>query len=104
MASYDQFGRVIRSAPAPQLDIPIRPSYSYSYNSYSTPWYQRFWYWLDNSISSIGNFIARNGESFANITVRIGIWIWPLGLFGGSSPIGLAMVFSGRFSMDLEQY
>uniref|UniRef100_UPI0040259D95 SH3 domain-containing protein n=1 Tax=Candidatus Cryptobacteroides bacterium TaxID=3085639 RepID=UPI0040259D95 len=80
MASYDQFGRVIRSAPAPQLDIPIRPSYSYSYNSYSTPWYQRFWYWLDNSISSIGNFIARNGESFANITVGIGIWILAIGL------------------------
>lgn len=86
MASYDQFGRVIRSAPAPQLDIPIRESYS-SYNSYRSssyssraPWYRRLWEGFDDAITSIGNFIARNGEPFANITVGIGVWVMAIGL------------------------
>lgn len=108
---YDQFGRVIRSAPAPQVNIPVRPlRHSYldihstddfvhftvqegpildeiiqnalrqTRDRYSRPWYKKLWEGFDNTITNIGNYLARNGENFANITVGICIWILALGL------------------------
>lgn len=91
----DQFGRVIRSAPAPQLNIPTRPVRNSYFDIHdaaisnairdacrplSRPWYRRLWEGFDNAITEIGNLFARRGEDFANITVGICIWVLALGL------------------------
>lgn len=80
--AIDQYGRFIRTAPSPRINIPVRePSYSYSYNSgYSTPWYEKLWNRFDNAISSIGNFIADKGFSAAELIAGISVWIYAIGL------------------------
>lgn len=80
--AIDQYGRFIRTAPSPRINIPVRESsYSYSYSSrYSTPWYEHIWNRFDNAISSIGNFLADKGFSAAELITGISVWIYAIGL------------------------
>lgn len=80
--AIDQYGRFIRTAPSPRINIPVRESsYSNSYSSrYGTPWYENIWNWFDDAISSVGNFLADKGFSAAELITRISAWIYTIGL------------------------
>lgn len=80
--AVDQYGRFIRTAPSPRINIPLRestPSFTYNRRS-NTPWYERLWDGFDDVISSIGNFIADKGFSTAEIISGISVWIYAIGL------------------------
>lgn len=82
--AIDQYGRFIRTAPSPRINIPVREAsypYSSTYSSrYRTPWYENIWNWFDNAISSIGNFLADKGFSTAELISGISVWIYAIGL------------------------
>lgn len=77
-------------APAPRLNVPRRPtpsyssssssSYSSAYRRRSTPWYRRAWQRYDQVIGNIGNFFADKGKDIADMIVGIAIWGLAIGL------------------------
>lgn len=126
----DQYGRVIRSAPAPRVNFPIRQSstssFNYnstasrsSYRSYSDPWYQRAWEGFDDVITSIGNFIAEHGFAYAGYATAIaggllfiGLVIWVIQawinegfLWAILYAIGATIIFGiGAFFIGIASY
>lgn len=80
--AYDQFGRVIRSAPAPQIPS-SQNSFSYqsapSFSSYGS-YRESVWTRMDNAVRSFGNWFDEVIPTISNIGIGIVAIIGLIGL------------------------
>lgn len=89
--AVDQYGRIIRRGPRPEIPVYEAPTYSTTSYSYSPSFGQRMrnvWYGFSNFIIGIGNWFARNLENIstgATAIVGIGgiiaLLIWVITIF-----------------------
>lgn len=90
--AVDQYGRIIRRGPRPEIPVYEAPIYSTtSYYSYSPSFGRRMrnaWYGFSNFIAGIGNWFARNMENIsyyaaiaASIVGVLALLIWVIGIF-----------------------
>lgn len=89
--AVDQYGRIIRRGPRPEIPVYEAPSHSFSSGYRSNSFADRIrnlWYGFSNFIVDIGNWIARNMENISTgaagivgIGGVIALLIWVISIF-----------------------